>query len=180
MQTRLPTGFASLDRPDSWPPPRGRARPERLLAGVETLPGVGPALKRKLAALGLRTVGDVLLHRPRRYEPAAPEVAISDVFGEDEVAIAGEVVSASVRRLRGRLTAVDARIKDASGTIGARWFNQPWLADKLTPGTHVRLRGHLTRYGFQVKSYDLGEAHAGSAQSRRTSRPSTRRARTSR
>ncbi len=160
MQTRLPTGFASLESPDSWPPPRGRPRPERLLAGVETLPGVGSPLKRKLATLGLQTVGDVLLRRPRRYEPAAPEVAISDLFGEDEVAIAGVVVSARLRRMRGRLTAVDARIRDPSGTIAARWFNQPWLADKLTPGTHVRLRGQLTRYGFQVKSYDLGGAHS--------------------
>ncbi|HEU5373230.1 MAG TPA: ATP-dependent DNA helicase RecG, partial [Gaiellaceae bacterium] len=35
--------------------------------------------------------------------------------------------------------------------------NQPWLAEKLTPGTHVRLRGRLSRYGFEVKSYDVGE-----------------------
>jgi ATP-dependent DNA helicase RecG len=153
-------GFAGLDPPESWPRPRAALRPERLLAGVETLPGVGPALRKRLAPLGLHTVQDVLYRRPRRYEPAAPEVAISDLFGEDEVAISGRVVSASLRRLRGRLTAVDARIKDASGTIGVRWFNQPWLADKLTPGTEVRVRGHLTRYGFQVRSYDLGEAES--------------------
>jgi ATP-dependent DNA helicase RecG len=158
--TRLPRAFASLDRPESWPAPRGSLHPERLLAGVETLPGVGPALRKKLAALGLRTVHDVLFHRPRRYEPAAPEVAISDLFGEEEVAISGRVVSASLRRMRGRLTAVDARLEDGSGTIGVRWFNQPWLADKLRPGTQVRVRGHLTRYGFQVRSYDLGEAEA--------------------
>ena len=53
-----------------------------------------------------------------------------------------------------------ARIKDASGSIGASWFNQPWLAEKLTPGTHLRLRGKLGRYGFDVKSYDVGEAQA--------------------
>jgi ATP-dependent DNA helicase RecG len=159
-QIRLPIGFAGADPPPFWPRPRASLRPERLAAGVETLPGVGPALRKKLAALGLRTVRDVLDRRPRRYEPAAPEVAISDLFGEDEVAISGQVVSASLRRLRGRLTAVDARIKDASGTIGVRWFNQPWLADKLTPGTQVRVRGHLTRYGFQVRSYDLGDAEA--------------------
>ncbi len=160
METRLPTGFASLDRPESWPPTRGRPRPERLGAGVETLPGVGPALRKRLAALGLQTIGDVLFRRPRRYEPAAPEVAISDLFGEDEVAIAGEVVSTRLRRLRGRLTALDATVVDASGRIKATWFNQPWLEGKLTPGTHVRLRGHLTRFGFNVKSYDLGEAQA--------------------
>ena len=62
--------------------------------------------------------------------------------------------------LGGRRTIVTARIKDASGMIGASWFNQPWLVDKLTPGTHLRLRGKLGRYGFDVKSYDVGEAQA--------------------
>ena len=77
---------------------------------------------------------------------------------DDEVAIAGEVVDVRTRRLGGRRTIVTARIKDSSGAIGASWFNQPWLADKLTPGTQLRLRGKLGRYGFDVKSYDVGEA----------------------
>ena len=46
-------------------------------AASTTLPGVGQALARRLARLGLRTVGDLLLHRPRRYEEAAPERAIA-------------------------------------------------------------------------------------------------------
>ena len=36
-------------------------RPERLEAPVETLPGVGPAVRRKLGRLGIATVGDLLL-----------------------------------------------------------------------------------------------------------------------
>ena len=53
-----------------------------------------------------------------------------------------------------------AQIADASGSISATWFNQPWIADRLKPGTPVRLRGRLGRYGFDVKSYDVGEARA--------------------
>ena len=41
------------------------------------------------------------------------------------------------------------------------WFNQPWVADRLTPGTEVRLRGSLSRRGgFAVKTYDVGDARA--------------------
>ena len=47
---------------------------------------------------------------------------------------------------------------DSGGQVTAQFFNQPWLADKLTPGTIVRLRGKLSRFGFEVKSYDIGEA----------------------
>jgi ATP-dependent DNA helicase RecG len=152
--TRRPTGFAVLDRPESWPAPRGRPRPERLQAPLETLKGVGPQIRRKLARLGLETVGDLLEHRPFRYEAAVPERRIADLLAEEEVAIEGDVIRTSVRKLR-RLSIVQARIGDGSGEINAVWFNQLWLKDKLQPGTHVRLRGRLGRYGFDVRSYDL-------------------------
>jgi ATP-dependent DNA helicase RecG len=157
--TRMHTGFTGVVQ-DDWPRPRAWARPERLDAGIDSLPGVGAALAKRLRALGLETVRDLLLHRPRRYENAVDEIAISQLWGDDEVAIAGEVLDVRTRRLGGRRSIVTAHIKDASGSIGASWFNQPWLADKLTPGTHLRLRGKLGRHGFDVKSYDVGEARS--------------------
>ena len=145
----------------AWPLPRSFPRPERLARSVETLPGVGPAVAKKLAKLGLRTIGDLLSHRPFRYEAAAPEVPIADLLaGEEEVAIAGEVVRTSVRRPRRRLAIVQARIADESGEVTAVWFNQVWLAEKLKPGTHVRLRGQLRRNEFTVRSYDVNGASA--------------------
>jgi ATP-dependent DNA helicase RecG len=147
--------------PPAWPRPRAFPRPERLERGVESLAGVGPALTKKLAKLGLRTIGDLLSHRPFRYEAAAPEVRIADLLaGEEEVAIAGEVVRTSVRRPRRRLAIVQARIADGSGEVTAVWFNQVWLAEKLKPGTHVRLRGQLRRNEFTVRSYDVNGASA--------------------
>ncbi len=86
---------------------------------------------------------------------------IADLLaGEEEVAIAGEVVRTSVRRPRRRLAIVQARIADESGEVTAVWFNQVWLAEKLKPGTHVRLRGQLRRNEFAVRSYDLNGASA--------------------
>jgi ATP-dependent DNA helicase RecG len=125
------------------------------------LPGVGPAVTKRLGKLGLRTIADLLEHRPHRYEAAAEEMRIADLLaGEEEVAISGEVVRTTIRRPRRRLAIVQARIADDSGQITAVWFNQAWLAEKLTPGTHVRLRGHLRRNEFNVRSYDLNGASA--------------------
>src|SRR5256885_6588788 len=158
--TRMHAGFTGVVQ-DEWRRPRGWTSPAQVEAlSVTTLPGVGATLARRLRALGIETVRDLLLHRPRRYEQAVDEIAISQLWGDEEVAIAGEVVDVRTRRLGGRRTIVTARVKDASGTIGASWFNQPWLAEKLTPGTHLRLRGKLGRYGFDVKSYDVGAARA--------------------
>jgi ATP-dependent DNA helicase RecG len=158
--TRPPSGFVPAGRRGDRPRPRGWARPGLLAEPVETLPDVRPAVGRRLRALGLATVEDVLRHRPRRYEQAADEVPISQLRGDEEVVIAGVVRDVRVRRLGRRRTMLIARVADASGSISATWFNQPWLADSLEAGTPVRLRGRLGRYGFDVRSYDLGDTRA--------------------
>jgi ATP-dependent DNA helicase RecG len=121
---------------------------------------VGPALTEKLAKLGLRTIRDLLEHRPHRYEQAVPERPIADLLAGEEAAIAGEVVRVSVRRPSRRLAIVQARVADGSDEITAVWFNQAWLVEKLRPGTRVRLRGQLKRNEFAVHSYDLNGVSA--------------------
>jgi ATP-dependent DNA helicase RecG len=157
---RQQTVFAGLDQPQAWPATRGRPRPQRLDASLDTLQGVGATLQRKLAKLGLATVRDLLEHRPRRYESAVDEVAIVQLRADEEVVIAGEVLNVTKRPLRGRRTLVTARVSDGTAPVSAAWFNQPWVADQLKPGMRVRLRGKPGRYGFDVKSYDVGEAKA--------------------
>src|SRR5436190_2095501 len=153
-------GFASMERPDRWPRLPGAPRPERLQQPSESLPGVGPALSKKLGKLGLRTVRDLLEHRPFRYEAAVPERKIADLLAEGETAIAGEVRRVSVRRPRRNLAIVQARVADDTGEVTAVWFNQAWLAEKLQPGTRVRLRGQLKRNEFAVRSYDVNGVSA--------------------
>jgi ATP-dependent DNA helicase RecG len=153
-------GFAGVVQHD-WPRPRGWTPPQYLdTLDVQSLAGVGPSLAKRLRTFGIASVRDLLMHAPRRYESAVDQVAISKLGeAEGEVAIEGRIVSARARPLRGRRTLVVATISDGSGgQISASFFNQPWLAEKLTPGTPIRVRGKLGRYGFDVKSYDIGEA----------------------
>src|SRR5262245_51188639 len=146
-----------MDPPARWPATPSVPRPEVLQRPVDTLPGGGQAVRRKLGRLGIATVGDVLAHRPRRYESAAEERTIAELFGDEEAVLDVVVRRASSRR-RGRLTILTAHVADATGEIRATWFNQPWLEAKLVPGTRVRLRGKPNRFGFQVYSYDVGDA----------------------
>jgi ATP-dependent DNA helicase RecG len=154
----LPVGFGGADA-DGWPRPRSFPRSEELERSVDVLPGVGPAVKKRLERLGLETVGDLLAHRPFRYEEPLPEVRMADLRADEDVAIAGEVLSTSTRR-RGRLQMLTARISDGTATVSATWFNQPWLERQLQPGTAVRLRGRQGRYGFDVRSFDIGDGEA--------------------
>ncbi|HZT45440.1 MAG TPA: ATP-dependent DNA helicase RecG [Gaiellaceae bacterium] len=157
------TGFAGADPPESWPRLRGTPHPERLDAPLDSLAGVGPKIAARLRKLGLASVRDLLEHRPRDYQRPVGESRIVDLFGEQEAVIAGEVRNVSLRRTRRRLTVLKAVVADESGSIPAVWFNQDWLADRLVPGTRVRLRGQLRRNEFAVRSYDLaGPNGAGS------------------
>ncbi len=154
------TRFPGVAAAGDWRRPRGWARPELLEQPLDSLAAVGPSLARRLRPLGLLTIGDLLLRRPRRYELAADEIAISELWGDGEVAIEGVVETVRLRRLPRRRSIVTARIADSTGQISANWFNQAWLADRLKPGTRLRLRGRLSKHGFEVKTYDLGEARA--------------------
>jgi ATP-dependent DNA helicase RecG len=158
LAVRVPVGFAG-EQVDAWPRPRAFPRPESLERPLDVLPGVGPTVRKRLGKLGLETVADLLNHRPFRYERPVEEVRIADLSGDEEVAISGEVLSVRKRR-RGRLQMLTARISDGTAAVSATWFNQPWLERQLHPGTHVRLRGRQGRFGFDVKSHDLGEASA--------------------
>jgi ATP-dependent DNA helicase RecG len=133
-------------------------RPERLELALDSLPGVAATTQRKLGKLGLARVRDVLEHRPRRYETAADEVVIAELRQGEEVVVTGRVLNVEKRPMRGRRrTRIVARVADDTAAVSVTWFNQPWLADRLKPGTEVRLRGKLGRFGFEPRSYDIGD-----------------------
>src|SRR3954465_5451276 len=167
--TRRQTVFAGLDQPGTWPPTPRALRPRRVGRALGSLTGVAARTQRKLGKLGLATVRDVLEHRPRRYETAADEVAIAALRQGEEVVISGRVLNVEKRPMRGRRrTRIVARVADDTAAISVTWFNQPWLAERLKPGTEVRLRGKLGRFGFEPRSYDIGD-EAGRAEGARSS-----------
>ena len=155
------TAFPGLDPPKAWPPTPRAIRPDRLELDLASLPGVAATTQRKLGKLGLSTVRDVLDHRPRRYETAADEVSIAALREGEEVVVTGQVLNVEKRPMRGRRrTRIVARVDDGTAAVSVTWFNQPWLADRLKSGTKVRLRGKLGRWGFEPRSYDIGDARA--------------------
>ena len=155
-----PVGFAGV-RADSWPRPRAFPRPESLDRTVDVLPGVGPAVKKRLAKLGLKRVGDLVSYAPFRYEEPADEKRISELLIDEEAVVEVTVERFSSRRTRRRLTVQTAVVSDETGQVAAVWFNQPWLEKQLQPGTAIRLRGRLQRRGeFAVKTFDVGDLSA--------------------
>ena len=149
-------GFAGATV-EAWPRPRAFPRPEALERPVDVLPGVGPAVKKKLAKLGLERIVDLVWYRPFRYEEPVDEKRIAELSIDEEALVDVEIERFSSRRTRRRLTIQTAVVSDGSGQLAAIWFNQPWLEKQLSPGTRMRLRGRLQRRGeFLVKTFDVG------------------------
>ena len=73
-------------------------------------------------------------------------------------------------RRRG-LSITSVKVGDDSGSLRASWFNQPWIAPKLTPGSTFLLTGSRDKRGFRVSEYEfLSAAGGGDAGGRQLAR----------
>ncbi|MDR7520926.1 MAG: ATP-dependent DNA helicase RecG [Armatimonadota bacterium] len=116
-------------------------------APVQYLRGVGPARAALLARLGIQTVRDLLLHLPRRHEDRRNPTPLARLIeGAEQAAIVRIERVWTVRTRRGGIL-VRAGIVDATGAAHAVWFNQPYLAQRLSRGQQVSLYGRVERAG---------------------------------
>ncbi len=154
-----PRAFGSGERPsreDLLGAPLRRPRPSALAAPLESLAGVGPKTAAAAREAGIETLGDLLRRAPHTYRDRAALGQLADLKIGEESTVEVEVRSARVRPTRRRgLTIVEAKVADESGPATATWFNQSWLAEKLTPGARLLLHGQLDRRGFRVAEYEI-------------------------
>lgn len=107
------------------------------------LPGIGPARFAELSAAGLVTVGDLLAYYPFRYEDRSELTAVRDLQHRQNAFLLVEVCGPGelLYRHRQRLAVVPAQ--DETGLVRLTWFNQPYRASQLTPGTRLLVSGSV-------------------------------------
>ena len=134
-----------------WP------RPSVLEVGLSALRGVGPKTAEAAAAAGIRTVGDLLFHVPRRHRDLRIR-QLGDVQPGETATVQVEVQGNQPRPFRrGRLRMVSVKVGDETGQVRATWFNQPWVAGKLTPGTQLLITGKRSDKGFAVGEWEMSD-----------------------
>jgi len=127
--------------------------PERSLeTEAQFLKGVGPRNAPGLAKLGLRTVGDVLYHLPRRYEDRRHIPPISSLKPGQFATIKGTVDEIETRPTRGGMVILRAAVSDHSGTVSLIWFNQPWVRRQLE-----KYKGEIIAYGMVKEGHWANE-----------------------
>jgi ATP-dependent DNA helicase RecG len=134
---------------------------------LSAVAGVGPRTAAVLAGSGIRTVAELLWHLPSRWEDRAFPLPLREVRAGDVVTVCGQVLDLRVRRVRSRLTIVEAAVSDGESSLAVVWFNQPYLASSLQVGQRLWLHGTARpgrRWGVELhspeweKERDDGEA----------------------
>ena len=149
---------ALLAAPLRWPRPSRLEQPLGSAAGGKA----AGKLAAGLATLGVQSVGALLEHLPRERRAAR---AVAELGPGEQATIAVEVRSITRRpvRRRGMRPLVEATVFDASGTLRATFFNQPWLVERYTPGTRLLLHGKAGRGGAFSVAYHASGGELGAA-----------------
>lgn len=90
---------------------------------------MGPARAEALAGAGLRTVRDLILHLPFRYEDRRGTRPVAEAAAGTSQTFRGRLVG--LRRIRTRrrgFSLVRGFVEDGSGRLPVVWFNRPYLA----------------------------------------------------
>jgi ATP-dependent DNA helicase RecG len=117
-------------------------RPDTPMVNVA---GIGPSKATKLARLGILTVGDLLMHLPRRFEDTRDVHPLRELQPSPEV----QTVRARVRSVRGwrsqrqKIDLVEATLEDDGAVASAIWFKQRWLVDRIHQGDELLLSGKV-------------------------------------
>jgi ATP-dependent DNA helicase RecG len=102
--------------------------------------GVGEAQAKKLARLGLVSVGDLIDYYPRRYEDFSTVTEIAKLR-PGAVTIQAEIKQAKGRYVRRGLHITEAVASDNTGSTRLVWFNQPYRAEALKSGQSYFISG---------------------------------------
>ena len=98
-------------------------------------------------ALGIRTVGDLLSHYPRRYVRHGDLTALGELALDENVTIIAEVVSVQERQMRQRKGSIlEVRISDGNGILSLTFFNQSFRKQELKPGVRGMFAGKVGQY----------------------------------
>lgn len=113
-----------------------------LLTSLPDLRGIGEERASQLLRLGLRTVGDALLHQPRRYEDRRYFQRVADLRLEEPALTRGRIIAAGLKRWRGgRGSVYEFILDDGSGRLHCRWWNLPFMEKYFKIGDEMVVFG---------------------------------------
>lgn len=122
-----------------------------LSSPITELKGVGEELAKKLAILGIYTIGDLIENYPRRYEDYSDITEIAKLR-PGTVTAQAKISSVVGRYVRRGMHITEAIASDKSGSVRLVWFNQPYRAGAIKQGQEYFIAGEyaLRRNRFSI------------------------------
>src|ERR671933_1117867 len=130
------------------PKPTASLQPSDPLSGV---PGIGLAMARTFARLGLHTVEDMLYHFPHRYDDYSSRQTIAELMVGVEATIIGEIVEVKTFTARTGRGGVNLTINDGTGVLQVSFFGQQWLAKQLHNGQPIVVSGKVSGFNGRLQ-----------------------------
>lgn len=120
---------------------------------VEAIEGVGAKTAQLLAQQGVRTIEDLILNIPRRYDDYSSIQSI-DSLRPGPVTIQVTISNVSGRYVRRGMHITEAIASDDNGSVRLIWFNQPFRARQLKTDDEFFVSGEfgLRRGRFSIVS----------------------------
>ncbi|MDR4481065.1 MAG: ATP-dependent DNA helicase RecG [Nitrospira sp.] len=119
----------------------GHARPLWELP-IQFAKGVGPKRALLLERLGVHTIEQALWTLPWRYDDRSVVTPVDKLVPGTTHSVCGVITHTEATRARfRRLSILDVTLQDATGTVHAVFFNQPYLEDVLKEGVRVMMSG---------------------------------------
>ncbi len=144
------------------------ARTLRDLTGIPVtrLHGLGEKKAAALAKWGVTSVFDLLTTYPHRYIDRSRQADVADLALGDEAVVLATVRRSGARRTRQGRSLVELAVHDGTGGMKVVFFNQPWRARQLEPGTEALFFGKLDVYqgGRQMTNPVVDVVGAGAQQ----------------
>jgi len=101
--------------------------------------------KAALEKMGIATLQDLLFHFPNRYEDVGAARRIIDIVPNETVTVYGELSDLEKKLAwRTKKYMVDATLSDATGSVGIKWFNQPYVMKMFEHAKYVKVTGKAT------------------------------------
>ena len=124
-------------------------KPVDLNVQVQFLTGIGPKRSEMLAAHGIRSVGDLLEYLPFRYEDRTNFRPIASLRPEEWVLVCGRIQSiGGTEGPRRGFSVLEMLVRDQSGSMRVKFFNQPYLRRLYTTGVRLTLFGQVKRDSY--------------------------------
>ncbi len=123
----------------------------QLDTSVQFVKGVGPARAEMFAQAGIRTVEDLLSYKPFRYEDRSNYKKVSDMAAGEEALVEGEIlVTGDYTTPMKGVKIFEIMIRDSSGSLSVKFFNQSYLSRVLRKGQRLILFGVPRRDDYSM------------------------------